>query len=386
MATGEALERARPQERALAEIAKQLPEGVVQQSPSGITLINFAHPELNRRCIVLAPAATMARTDPNFTPAIHLVYINPDPEAGDVYPIEKDKTGKPKTLALTKVGLRKLGDKAGVEQLRPDIQYDGKNVTVGAAIRVRQADGVYRPYYESQNWIYEDEYEAVVSECPEKWGRGDNAHRLTEQEKKAWIAKRWAQVRKSNLRMTESKALNAAYREALPGLQQKYLPEEFWFVDDDGNRQPRPFLVQSNMFTPDTSDIRVLKMLMTGGEVATGMLYGSQSAAPSAALSDDDGVIDLVDIREDPPAGVNTETGEISEPAAAGEVTHGEMPTEDVKIPRGPHAGKMLSELAKEDPGYTKKTFASNEQWGPVEEQWRRYWHGEEDGLDGLDF
>ncbi len=62
MATGQALERARPQERALAEIAKQLPEGVVQQSPSGLTLINFANPELNRRCIVLAPAATMARS------------------------------------------------------------------------------------------------------------------------------------------------------------------------------------------------------------------------------------------------------------------------------------------------------------------------------------
>ena len=151
--TGQALAVRRPQEQALAEIAKQLPAGVVSLGEGGLVVVNFANAELNRRAIVLAPAATMARTDPNFSLAIHLVYINPDPDAGEVYAIEKDKNGKPKALALLKPALRKLGDKAGVQQLKPDIKYDGLNVTVTAGIRKRGDDGIYTPYFESQNWI-----------------------------------------------------------------------------------------------------------------------------------------------------------------------------------------------------------------------------------------
>ncbi len=368
---GQALERARPQERALIEIGKNLPEGVVQYSGSGLLMIDLSVPALAQNCIVLAPSTTMMRSDPNFTPALTLVYLNPDPDAGDFYAIEKDQSGKPKMLALTKVGLRKLGDKS-VTQLPSKNEYHDRGVTVTAGLNVRQPDGTWKPIYQSQDWISDDEYEATVAECPKQWGRGESAHRLTDQEKEDWIKKNWIQRRRSNLRVTESKAMNAAYREALPGIRHKYSPEELWMtVEEDGKpvKKVKPFLVVSTTFTPDTSNPVILKMMMDQGQQAAELLYGDTIAVDPAE-------VELIDEPQGAAPACDSD-GVVVE-------THGEKPAEDIEIPRGPFKGQLLSDLARDQKEYVRKTFlkSTNATLGPLSDEWLRYWHGDEGVAD----
>ncbi|MCL5942118.1 MAG: hypothetical protein M1325_01085, partial [Actinobacteria bacterium] len=62
---GQALERVRPQERALIQVASEL--GIVRYAEGGGMLIDLTSPELHAQYNVLAPAATIAKGDPNFT-------------------------------------------------------------------------------------------------------------------------------------------------------------------------------------------------------------------------------------------------------------------------------------------------------------------------------
>lgn len=73
---GQALERVRPQERALVQAASEL--GILQEA-GGALMIDLSKPELAERFNVLAPAATLVQADRNFTPSISVVNLDSSP-------------------------------------------------------------------------------------------------------------------------------------------------------------------------------------------------------------------------------------------------------------------------------------------------------------------
>ena len=368
-APGTALERVRPQERALVQAASEL--GIRCWEAQGVRMIDLSDPQLAERFNVLSPAAVLMQTDPNFTPAITALKVDPRESAGDVYAIETTGTGrnkKMKTGALLKTALEKLGDAAGIEDLPPRIErHDNGDLTVTAFIKVRRPDGSFKVLDGSREWVKEDEYEKVVESCPTtEW---DSDVPLSEEKKQAWIKKNWSRVKQFRLPMTESKAYLRAYRKALK-LKQKYTPEEL----------QKPFLVTSTSFTPDTSDPRVLVALMSGGEQATNLLYGP-AAIPEHDVIEGTYSEDSTG-EHDVPEGVDPETGEVTEPERP-------RPAEDPVLPRGPHADKPLSEVARTDPDYvvTRLVGSDDPAWGLAAEAWLAYWAAEGDEKhDGVDF
>jgi len=167
--------------------------------------------------------------------------------------------------------------------------------------------------------------------------------------------------------MTESKAMLRAYRSAL-SLKQKYTPEEL----------RKPFLVVSTHFTPDTSDIRILGMLMTGGAQAETALFGP--APDRVAIPAGDEPIEGHVAEEEELQSFDEATGEINEPARP-------KPANDPVLPDGPHKGKPLSEVARSDPDYTRETLlkSTSPKWGLGATEWLKYWAAE-GGDDGVAF
>ena len=361
MATGQALERARPQEQALIQVATEL--GVVRYAEGGGMMIDLTNPKLRDKYNVLAPAATIAKSDPNFTPSLSIICLNPDYEnGGDFYPMDTSGSGQNrvvKTLALTKRALDQIAQKAGIEDLGPEIVYFGdrdQNVRITWHARIRNQDGwTYRLLFGSQEWIEEAEMAQLKASPPEWAQKSDSAYN-------EWWAKNWwGRVHKFRVRMTETKARLAAYRQALT-VKQKYLPSEIG----------KPFLVATLTYTPDTSDPTVLRMLMTGGAQAETALFGP--APEQAALPAGDEPIEVHAAEEEGLPGFDRATGEIVEPERP-------KPAKDPVLPTGIHEGKHLSEVARIDPDYTRESLlkSASPKWGIGAEEWLAYWEGAED-------
>ncbi|MCL5942103.1 MAG: hypothetical protein M1325_01000, partial [Actinobacteria bacterium] len=255
-----------------------------------------------------------------------------------------------------------IGKQAGIEDLSPEIVYFGdrdQNVRVTWHCRVRRPDGTFQTLSGTREWIEEDEKALLEASIPE-WAT------KTESARRRWWAENWyGRAKKFRLPVTESKARLRAYRQALT-LKSKYTPEE----------AHKPFLVVSTTCTPDTSDIRVLRMLVSGGEQATDLLYGPPAALAAPA---DDAIDGTCKEHDEPPAGVDPETGELLDEEGEPE-GHGPRPETDLEIPRGNYQGRMVSEIARTDPGYCRdlaEATKGNPKWGPVIDEWLRYWHGE---------
>lgn len=378
---GKELERLRPQEQALVRVAKEL--DIVQLSDDGRAMvIDLSSPKLAENYNVLYPAAALMPTDPNFTPSLNIVRIDPDPDHGDVYPIESEGYGKNKKMkagALLKTAVEKLGEAAGLVELPPVWDRRGKDLHVICGLKARRSDGTFKPVYGSREWIHDDEYEKVVNACPKTEYKSDQP--LSPEKRDEWIRKNWARVKEFREPMIESKAYLRAYRKALK-LKAKYTPDEL----------RKPFLVVSTLFTPDTSDIRILGMLMTGGQEAANTLYGEPRQLEAG--SEDVESFEVME-GDDAPTGVDTETGEIiegevveeAETEADAPATFGEKPETDLEIPRGPHKGKMLSELVRTERKYVEETIlkSSNPSWGMCAEAWLKHVYGEGGG-DDIDF
>ena len=366
---GQALERVRPQERALVQAASDL--GILREA-SGALMIDLSSPELAERFNVLAPAATLVQADRNFTPSISAVNLDPSPSSGDFYEIEKPKAAsgnypaKAGAYALSKRALDVIGKQAGIEDLSPEIVYfgpDDQNVRVTWRCRVRRPDGTYQTASGTREWIQEDEKAQLEGSIPDWATKGESARA------KWWNDNWYGRIKRFRLPMTESKARLRAYRQVLT-LKSKYGPDEI----------ARPFLVVSTTFTPDTSDPGILHMLLTGGERATDMLYGP-AALPSAEAAAID--VDATE-HDDPPANVDTETGELfpDEPE-----TFGERPAEDPVLPSGEHKGKPISLVAQSDPDYVRDTLLSSgkAKWELAAEAWLTFF-GRMGGDDDVGF
>ena len=382
---GKELERLRPQEQALVRVAKEL--DIVQLSDDGRAMvIDLSSPKLAEKYNVLYPAAALMPVDPNFTPSLNIVRIDPDPDHGDVYPIETEGYGNNKKMkagSLLKTAVEKLGEAAGITESPAQTVKDGKDIIVTAGLKVRRPDGTFKTVYGTREWVHDDEYEKVVNACPKTEYKSDKP--LPQEKKDEWVRKQWSRVKEFRQPMTESKAYLRAYRKALK-LKAKYTPDEL----------RKPFIVVSTLFTPDTSDLRILGMLMTAGQEAADTLYGEPRQLEAGdraveAVGFDEGGDDYTAAVE-----VDTETGEIIEGEVVEEAeaeadepkTFGPKPETDLEIPRGPHKGKMLSELVRTDRKYVEETIlkSSNPSWGVCAEAWLKFTYGDAEGDDGVDF
>jgi hypothetical protein len=352
--TTQELERYSPQERALVDTAKAIGGDIVRYSESGAILIDLGAPALKERYNVLAPASTIAKADANFTPAISVVAL----DSKDFYPTGK---GENTRYALSKVQLDQISKVAGIEDIGPQIDYFGDrfaNVRITWTARMRRPDGTWQIAVGSREWLEEDEREQLLGTVPD-WVLKDGPPDPSNATFNRWWNDRWfGQIKKHRLSMTETKARLRAYRSLLT-VKGNYTKAEL----------AKPFLVAATHFTPDTSDIRVLGMLMGQGTEAANLLYGPQPAHEDAipgtcSESDDTGEHYPIDF------GANEETGEIP--------THGERPADDPVLPAGPHEGKPISEVARMDPDYVRKMLlgSGSAKWGTAAEAWLTYWHG----------
>lgn len=351
--TTQELERYSPQERALVKTAQGL--GILQES-GGALVIDLSSAKLAQQFNVLAPAATLIQADPNFTPSVSVVTLSKD----DFYEIEKPKPAsgnypaKPGAYALSKRALDVIGKQAGIEDLGPEIAHFGahdENLRVTWHCRVRRPDGTFQTLAGTREWIEADEEELFNDTAP------DWAHE-TDAKWRKYRAEQWlGRIKRHRLGMTETKARLRAYRQALT-LKSKYAQEEV----------NKPFLVVSTTFTPDTSDIRVLGMLMQQGTEAAATLYGRPPAedAIPGTCSEDTGEHQPIDPEAD------SETGEIK--------TYGERPQEDPVLPAGPYEGLPLSQVAREHADYVREQLPGWDKhplWSTAGRQWLRYWNGE---------
>ena len=366
--------RERPQERALVKAAKDL--GILAET-DGALMIDLSSPQLKERFNVLAPAATMIQADPNFTPAISVVNL----DQKDFYGV--GKTEGEEQFALSKVQLDQIAKVAGIEDLSPQITYTGEkhqNVLVTFSARVRRPDGTWQIAHGSREWIEDDEREAVLASVPAWVTKAERDERtprpadMTNSKFASWFPKEWARVKKFRLPMAESKARLRCYRELLT-LKAKYSPAEI----------KKPFLVVSTSFTPDTSDLRILSMIMGQGEQATNLLFGQPANEMANQLP---GTVDEGTTLSCDEDGVIIEGHATEETPTQDLQTHGEPPTDDKEIPSGPHAGKKLSEVCRDDRDYAIATFvkSKNASWGTLAEAWLAYWHGEGDDLSDITF
>jgi len=372
MPKGQELERLRPQERALVQVADGL--GIVQYDDQGAIMINLADPKLKEQYNVLAPATTIFKADPNFTPAISVISL----DIKDFYPTSK---GQDARYALSKVQLDQIAKVAGIEDESPDIVYfgrDNQNLRITWSARMRRPDGTWQRGTGSREWIEADEMDKLLSSVPDyvtKVGPPDRSNPKFNE----WWAQNWYdRVKKHRMGMTETKARLRAYRSLLT-VKGNYAKDEL----------RKPFLIASTSFTPDTSDLRILGMLMTGGQEAANTLYGEPRQLEAG--SEDVESFEVME-GDDAPTGVDTETGEIIEEAEVVEEaeaepeTFGPKPETDLEIPRGPHKGKMLSELVRTERKYVEETIlkSSNPSWGMCAEAWLKFTYG--GGDDGVDF
>ncbi|MHB8867469.1 MAG: hypothetical protein ACYC6T_08180 [Thermoleophilia bacterium] len=356
---GQALERVRPQERALVQAASEL--GILKEA-GGALMIDLSSPELAKIYNILAPVAMLVQADPNFTPAISILQLDPDPRSKDYYPIDKAKAAsgdypaKEGTYALSKRPLDMIGNQAGIEDIGPEIVYFGdhhENVRVTWRARVRRPDGTYKPLVGSREWIEADE-KAKLEANPPAWAQ------KSESAYKKWWADSWlGAVKKHRLGNTETKARLRAYRQHLH--IKTYTAEEL----------QKPWLVPSTTATFDTSNPAILRMIFTGGEQATDLLYG-----PAALPAHTDTIdVDATE-HEDPPVSVDTETGEIFPDEPDEPEGHGERPATDPIIPSGDHKGHPISVIAREHPDYVRDTLltSGSAKWGTASEAWLTYW------------
>lgn len=350
------------------DTAKAIGGDIVRYSESGAILIDLSSPQLKAQYNVLAPASTIAKADPNFTPAISVVAL----DSADFYGVEYKGSGQNRqatSFGLSKVQLDQIAKVAGIEDEHPDIAYFGdryENVRVTFTARMRRPDGTWQVARGSREWLEEDAKEALLGSAP-AYVTDAGALDASNSKFAYWWGKEWPRQKQFRLPMTETKARLRAYRELLT-LKGKYSREEL----------SKPFLVAATHFTPDTSDLRVLGMLMGQGTEATNLLYGPRDDSIPGTCTE----VDRTGEHEAPDFGADPVTGEIPE-------THGPRPEQDPELPNGPHKGESLSQVAQFDPDYVRQTLlpSKSAKWALGAEEWLRYWHGEEGGDDdGMQF
>ena len=93
------------------EERQSLETALVQKDDAGNTMLAIP-PQLAEQYLVFAPAAVLMQGESHFRPAFTVIHLDKDE---DFYPIEKDRSGSPKKFAMSKNGILKIANAAGID-------------------------------------------------------------------------------------------------------------------------------------------------------------------------------------------------------------------------------------------------------------------------------
>lgn len=334
-------------------------------------------PEVRQKVNVLMPVTSFAQADPNFTPSVRLVQLDPAVHA-------YEQAGR--KLAPSKQGLEVLAQCAGILYSRADRipradLFEGQRYGYKGVIGIRRSDGTVEEISREYAWN-EDAERAEIEEAVWKSARQHpewkqwqvNGQKASPEQLGGLVAeeirKRWLKELKDGAAKAESKSILRAIRAALQ-IPHTFTPQEF----------AKPFVVIGYSFTPNYDDPETKRLLVEHGLSARGSLYGQGSVEPrpenvleagestfaprTAALLDS-----LRDEREaSPPPAPPSGPSPPAPPAPEfsgdepGDEPEGELPEEDeiaaaaaMVLPDAfkKHAGKTIRQVYEADPGYVR--------------------------------
>jgi len=176
---------------------------------------------------VLAPLSIHALS-PFHTVGVEIVELSADPSKGDCFKTGSSKTaqGWQDVLALSKVGLLKLGDAAGIvwdvnECKRLDNFQNPLYVAYQAQGRIRRPDGTWIKVRSTK----ELDLDVIREEIRDRVEGDKNSAELTSEQKDAKVFKEWIQRRKHKVALCETGAMNRVLRQLLK-IKSGYTPEE----------------------------------------------------------------------------------------------------------------------------------------------------------------
>ena len=196
---------------------------------------------------VLSPAIRVWAFAPNHGVNISLVTLNPDNE--DCY--RDPSLMKSDERAISKIGLLKIAQAAGVNWV--------PNLTVRMDDRRTQHFWEFRAVgvtigYDGMPQVLQGTVEIDLR---------DGSAQIN-----GWSEARVLQARRFGLRLSESKAMEAAIRQL--GLKSKYTVKEL----------AQPFVILRVSYVPDLSDARIREMVALRALSGAGVLYAGQRALP----------------------------------------------------------------------------------------------------------
>lgn len=268
---------------------------VGQDTASGLAVVSIPA-QVRERFNVLDPVQSFAQADPNWTPAIRVVELNPDKEGPHFY-TNSSWRGK---VAPTKPALELLAKAGGVlytrtERVPRDQLNPGELFAYKATIGIRRSDGTIEEVSREKGYNEEAEREEIIDGVrrAKAWENGSPTNRPKFIEGTpdfdAEVRKRWLQEQRYAQGKTESKAILRAIRAAFQ------VPQQITPAD-----AAKPWLVIGYSFTPDYDDAEIKRALVAAGLNAQAAIYGPGAGPARAAL----------------PA-VNAETGEIHDDGTA---------------------------------------------------------------------
>lgn len=318
----------------------------------GVTVAPGSHavsiPEaLHKTHNVLLPVSEIAQSDPDYTPRLSVVSIDPtlDPPKGN----QKESTGgryvyvQDGELALNKNAILLLAHAAGIEVEVTAIdraKLADNEIGYEAVAMLRRSDGTIAHYPASRVADKDVERERVKANCT--WDGQFNKNKFI---------KRWATELDHLRAKIETKAILRAVSMALQLKRGGYSDAEL----------RKPFLVVGWSFSPADPEVRRQRSL----EAARGA-YGRRALAPAPLPvelpepEEDDDTVEVtpteIPVQDEPPA---TDEDELpGEPEAveesapvAGEIPPGVVAAGEFVIPFGKHKGRKITEVAH-DPKY----------------------------------
>lgn len=317
--------RATPVPSALHEIGVRI--GKDEESGYAIVVIPKG---VRAKTNVLDPVQSFAQADPNWTPSLRLVELDPDAVNGPHF--YKQAGAK---LAPTKQGLELLAKAAGVlytrtRRIAREDLAEGERFGYVATIGVRRYDGSIEELERSKTFVEEVEQQKIQDAVTSATNRDGGGPRFPEGPARlAEIRKRWLAELEHGAAKTESKAVLRAIRAALQ------IPHTFTPA-----RAALPFLVIGYSFTPDYSEPETRRLLIAAGLNAQAAIYGSESRSS-----------DVVDVAG--PA-VELEAGEPAEPRQELEAAAPEeepVEAEATEVDETPAAELGSFEMDDDEPG-----------------------------------
>lgn len=218
-------------------------------------------PDLRDKFNLLLPTEEIVQADPNYTPTIRAVRLDPDPVNGSHFYKQQGNR-----LAPTKQALETLADTAGIRVAKTRLMtrseldsYPPGSIGYEATLILRRSDGTSKEITAHKVWDPEVERYRIEGEVADAAKKNN----WVEAQAKAELRKRLLFEKTHGGSKTESKALLRAIRSALQ-IPQGFTPQD----------AAKPFIVVGYSFTPDYDDPEVRRLLIERGYSQSSAVYG----------------------------------------------------------------------------------------------------------------